>query len=133
MTGMSRDPLIREKYTKERNAARRLICEYYEQFPRKLYQTEIESWSELQSQNIEFTIRRLARIQLSGMRETNTPFPNMASHSCALIPHGSPSGPHGFRLVAHAKTQHSVDAGHHRERPQGKGCEGRSAGGTFRT
>ena len=60
MTGMSQDPLIREKYTKERNAARRLIFEYYEQFPRKLYQIEIESWSDLQSQNIEFTIRRLS-------------------------------------------------------------------------
>ncbi len=33
--------------------------EYFERFPKELYQTEFESWRELQSQNIEFTMKRL--------------------------------------------------------------------------
>ena len=33
--------------------------EYFERFPKDRYQTEVESWRNLQSDNIEFTIRRL--------------------------------------------------------------------------
>jgi hypothetical protein len=40
---MPRDPFVREKFTKERTAARKLVAEYLVRFPRKLYQTEIES------------------------------------------------------------------------------------------
>jgi len=32
---------------------------YFQRFPKERYQTEIESWRELQSQNIEFTMKRL--------------------------------------------------------------------------
>jgi hypothetical protein len=56
---MPKDPYIREKYTKERSAARRLVAEYLQRFPKDRYRTEVESWRELQSQNIEFTIKRL--------------------------------------------------------------------------
>jgi hypothetical protein len=54
-----RDPFIREKFTKERTAARKLAAEYFERFPKDRYQTEVENWRELQSQNIEFTMKRL--------------------------------------------------------------------------
>jgi hypothetical protein len=56
---MSKDPFIREKFTKERTAARKHAKEYFERFPKARYRTEIESWRELQSQNIEFTMKRL--------------------------------------------------------------------------
>ncbi len=56
---MPRDPFVREKFTKERNAARKHAAEYFERFPKQRYQTEVESWCELQSQNIEFTMKRL--------------------------------------------------------------------------
>jgi hypothetical protein len=56
---MPNDPYIREKYTKERTVARRLAAEYFQRFPKDRYKTEVESWRELQSQNIEFTMKRL--------------------------------------------------------------------------
>jgi hypothetical protein len=54
-----RDPFIREKFTRERSAARKLAKEYFERFPKDQYQTEVESWRLLQSANIEFTMKRL--------------------------------------------------------------------------
>ena len=56
---MPKDPYIREKYTKERTAARRQAAEYFQRFPKDRYQTEVESWRHLQSLNIEFTMKRL--------------------------------------------------------------------------
>jgi hypothetical protein len=56
---MPRDPYIREKFTRERIAARKLAAEYLERFPKDRYLTEIESWRHLQSDNIEFTMKRL--------------------------------------------------------------------------
>jgi hypothetical protein len=35
------------------------VQEYFERYPKKRYQTEVESWRLLQSANIEFTMRRL--------------------------------------------------------------------------
>ena len=32
--GMPKDPFIREKFTKERSAARKLATEYFERFPK---------------------------------------------------------------------------------------------------
>jgi hypothetical protein len=52
---MPRDPYIREKFTRDRTFARRLAAEYFERLSKERYQTEVESWRELQSQNIEFT------------------------------------------------------------------------------
>jgi ribosomal protein L32E len=54
-----KDPFIREKFTRERSAARKFAKEYFERFPKDQYQTEIESWRNPQSSNIEFTMKRL--------------------------------------------------------------------------
>jgi hypothetical protein len=54
-----RDPFIREKFTRERSAARKLVAEYYRQYPKAHYQTVVESWRDLQSDNVEFTMKRL--------------------------------------------------------------------------
>ena len=56
---MPRDPFIREKFTRESSAARKAIREYHKRFPNKRYQTELESWRHLQSQNFEFVMKRL--------------------------------------------------------------------------
>jgi hypothetical protein len=56
---MPKDPFIREKFTRERSAARKLATEYFRRFPKDRYQTEVESWRNLQSANIEFTMKRL--------------------------------------------------------------------------
>jgi hypothetical protein len=56
---MPQDPFIREKFTKNLNAARKHAAEYFRRFPKDRYRTEVESWRELQSQNIEFTMKRL--------------------------------------------------------------------------
>jgi len=56
---MPTDPFIREKFTRERTAARKLAVEYFRRFPKDRYRTEVESWRNLQSQNIEFTMKRL--------------------------------------------------------------------------
>ena len=56
---MSKDPFVREKFTREWTAARKLAAEYFERFPKDVYRTEVESWRHLQSQNIEFTLKRL--------------------------------------------------------------------------
>jgi hypothetical protein len=39
--------------------ARKFAKEYFERFPKDRYQTEVESWRHLQSDNIEFTMKRL--------------------------------------------------------------------------
>jgi hypothetical protein len=54
-----RDPYIREKFTRELSAARALAADYFRRFPKDRYQTEVESWRDLQSYNIEFTMKRL--------------------------------------------------------------------------
>jgi hypothetical protein len=56
---MPKDPFIRERFTKERSAARKQAAEYFRRYPKDRYQTEVESWRNLQSANIEFTMKRL--------------------------------------------------------------------------
>ena len=56
---MPKDPSIREKFTKERSAARKQAAEYFRRYPKDRYQTKVESWRNLQSANIEFTMKRL--------------------------------------------------------------------------
>jgi hypothetical protein len=56
---MPKDPYIREKFTRERTTARKLVVEYFRRFPTARYQTEVDSWRDLQSANIEFTMKRL--------------------------------------------------------------------------
>ncbi|HTV34076.1 MAG TPA: hypothetical protein VME69_13420 [Methylocella sp.] len=52
-------PWRRETFTLERLAAREKARDYFQQFPKAAYLTEIESWRELSGDRIEFTIRRL--------------------------------------------------------------------------
>jgi hypothetical protein len=56
---MPRDPYIREKFTKEQSAGRSLIQKYFADYPKVRYETDVESWQLLQSQNYEFTMKRL--------------------------------------------------------------------------
>jgi hypothetical protein len=59
LAAMPRDPFIREKFSRVRPVARQLAKEYFERFPKDRYQTEVESWRDLQSDNVEFTMKRL--------------------------------------------------------------------------
>jgi hypothetical protein len=52
--GMPKAPFTREKFTRLRQAAKKLAAEYFERFPKDQYLTEVESWRHLQSDNIEF-------------------------------------------------------------------------------
>lgn len=52
-------PFIRQKFTRLSTAARQLAAEYFERFPKDRYLTEVESWRYLQSDNVEFTLKRL--------------------------------------------------------------------------
>jgi len=63
---MPLEPFVREKFTRERTAARKFAAEYFQRFPKERYQTEVESWRHLQSQNIEFTMKRLREPVESG-------------------------------------------------------------------
>ena len=56
---MPRAPYIHEKFTKDRQVPRKLAQEYFERYPKDRYQTEVESWRNLQASNIEFTMKRL--------------------------------------------------------------------------
>jgi hypothetical protein len=58
-SAMPRDPFVRDKFTREHTAARKLAEEYFASYPKERYQTEVESWRNLQSANIEFTMKRL--------------------------------------------------------------------------
>ena len=58
---MPRDSFIREKFTRER-------MKYFERFPKDKYQTEVEGWRRLQSDNIEFTIKRLREPDRAGLK-----------------------------------------------------------------
>jgi hypothetical protein len=56
---MPHDPYVRAKFTKERSAARQHAGEYFDRYPKSRFETQAESWRELQSSNIEFTMKRL--------------------------------------------------------------------------
>jgi hypothetical protein len=63
----SRDPYIREKFTRTIiAAARQLAREYFERYPKDRYQTVVESWREVQSYNIEFVMKRLRKADDGG-------------------------------------------------------------------
>jgi hypothetical protein len=66
---LPKDLFVREKFTRERTAARKLAAEYFERFPKDRYQTEVESWRELQSQNIEFTMKRQRSLSTTPIRK----------------------------------------------------------------
>jgi hypothetical protein len=79
--GMPRDPFIREKFTRERSAARKVAQEYFERFPKNRYRTEVESWRNLQSANIEFTMKRLCEPIETGPEPWNAPAAVPARHA----------------------------------------------------
>jgi hypothetical protein len=56
---MPRDPYIREKFTRDLSFARQMAREYFRHYPKDRYDTEVESWRQIQSQNIEFVMKRL--------------------------------------------------------------------------
>ena len=56
---MPKDPFVSEQFARLRQAAKKLAAEYFERYPKDRYQTEVESWRHLQSDNIEFTLKRL--------------------------------------------------------------------------
>ena len=49
----------REAFCLPRGEAREKAREWFERFPKAAYMTEIESWSELADDKIEFVMRRL--------------------------------------------------------------------------
>jgi hypothetical protein len=51
--------LHREKYTREISHARKVARDYFERYSKDLYETEVESWADIQSYNIEFVMKRL--------------------------------------------------------------------------
>jgi hypothetical protein len=54
-----REPYVREKFTRTIVAARELAREYFERYSKDRYETKVEAWREIQSYNIEFTMKRL--------------------------------------------------------------------------
>jgi hypothetical protein len=61
--GMPCDPYIREKFTRDLSFARQLAKEYFQRFPKDRYETEVESWRQIQSFNIKFVMKRLREPQ----------------------------------------------------------------------
>lgn len=53
------DAFRRDTFALPREAAREKAREMFRRFPKPAYMTEIESWRELPSGEIEFTMRRL--------------------------------------------------------------------------
>ncbi|MBX9739498.1 MAG: hypothetical protein K2X62_05485 [Beijerinckiaceae bacterium] len=53
------DAWRRETFTLPRQQAREKAREFFANFPKQAYMTEIESWRELPDDTIEFTMRRL--------------------------------------------------------------------------
>ncbi len=57
--GQQRGAFVRESFTLPRSAAREKAKEWFAQYPKAAYWTEIESWHERPGDIIEFTMRRL--------------------------------------------------------------------------
>lgn len=52
-------PFVRETYCLTREEARAKAREWFDAFPKAAYWTEVESWRQLDGDQIEFTMRRL--------------------------------------------------------------------------
>ncbi|WP_137130339.1 hypothetical protein [Rhizobium sp. FY34] len=50
---------VRETYRLSREEARQKAREWFDAFPKAAYWTEVESWRQLEGDQIEFTMRRL--------------------------------------------------------------------------
>jgi hypothetical protein len=52
-----------------------VAAEYFERYPKDRYQTEVESWRNVQSANIEFTMKRLVSRSLRAKPDYETEIP----------------------------------------------------------
>jgi hypothetical protein len=52
-------PFVRETFCLDRQAAREKAREWFDQWPKAAYWTEVESWRAMDGDRIEFTMRRL--------------------------------------------------------------------------
>ncbi|MCD1263328.1 hypothetical protein GR158_02475 [Shinella sp. AETb1-6] len=57
--GASGGHFVRETFCMERQDAREKAREWFDQWPKAAYWTEVESWRALDGDRIEFTMRRL--------------------------------------------------------------------------
>jgi hypothetical protein len=57
--GRTEGHFVRETYCMSREAARQKAREWFAAFPKAAYWTEVESWRQLDGDQIEFTMRRL--------------------------------------------------------------------------
>jgi hypothetical protein len=58
-SGRSGGHFVRETYCLTREEARAKAREWFDDFPKAAYWTEVESWRQLDGDQIEFTMRRL--------------------------------------------------------------------------
>ncbi|AYD01689.1 hypothetical protein [Neorhizobium sp. NCHU2750] len=59
LAGQRSGMFVRETFLMSREAAREKAREWFEEFPKAAYWTEVESWRQLEGDQIEFTMRRL--------------------------------------------------------------------------
>lgn len=53
------DGYVRETFTQPRDQARQTARAFLDEYPKEAYMSEVETWRELPSGGIEFTMRRL--------------------------------------------------------------------------
>lgn len=58
-SGRASSQFVRETYCLTREEARAKAREWFDTFPKAAYWTEVESWRQLEGDQIEFTMRRL--------------------------------------------------------------------------
>lgn len=57
--GSAKSTFVRQTYCLSRDEAREKAREWFDTFPKAAYWTEVESWRQLEGDQIEFTMRRL--------------------------------------------------------------------------
>jgi hypothetical protein len=72
---MPGDPYIREKFTRDLSFARQLAREYFQRFPKDRFETQVESWRQIQSHNIEFVMKRLREPKIPSGLQTRAATP----------------------------------------------------------
>lgn len=58
-SGRKGDQFVRQTYCLTRDEARAKAREWFDAYPKAAYWTEVESWRQLDGDQIEFTMRRL--------------------------------------------------------------------------
>jgi hypothetical protein len=72
---MPRDAYIRDKFICELTTAKKVAGEYFERYSKIQYETEVESWRRVQSQNYEFTMKRLREPKIPSGLQTRAATP----------------------------------------------------------